>query len=151
MRSAIVFTLAIGLAAFCGCSRHSRNESSSRLAAREAPMTRSEEPASRKEPTRYDADNTARNARDRQAKTLTPLDQSEKASDLEVTQRIRKALVRDKTLSTNAKNVKIITIDGAVTLRGPVKDASEKQLIERTAIKVAGKHHVRDQLESAGS
>lgn len=110
-------------------------------------MTRNEEPASRKEPARTDADNTARNARDRQAKTLTPLDQSEKASDLEVTQRIRKALVRDKTLSTNAKNVKIITIDGEVTLRGPVKSETERTKIVARAKRIAGAHKVDDQLE----
>ena len=147
MRSAIVLTLAIGLPAICGCSTHSRNESSSRLSTREAPVTRNEEPASRKETARTDADNTARNARDRQAKTLTPLDQSEKASDLEVTQRIRKALMRDKTLSTNAKNVKIITIDGEVTLRGPVKSETERTKIVARAKRIAGAHKVDDQLE----
>jgi len=110
-------------------------------------VTRNEEPASRKEPARYDADNTARNARDREAKTLTPLDQSEKASDLEVTQRIRKALVRDKTLSTNAKNVKIITVDGEVTLRGPVKSETERTKIVARAKRIAGAHKVDDQLE----
>ena len=147
MRSVIVFTLGIAIAAFCGCSHHSRNDSSSRLSTREAPVTRNEEPASRKEPARYDADNTARNARDREAKTLTPLDQSEKVSDLEVTQRIRKALVRDKTLSTNAKNVKIITVDGEVTLRGPVKSETERTKIVARAKRIAGAHKVDDQLE----
>jgi len=96
-------------------------------------------------------DNTAVNARDRKNDALTAADQSDKSADIAVTQHIRQSIVADKNLSTDAKNVKIITIDGAVTLRGPVRDAFEKQLIEKAAIKVAGKHNVRDQLEGAGS
>jgi hypothetical protein len=96
-------------------------------------------------------DNTAVNARDRKNDALTAADQSDKPEDIAVTQHIRQSIVADKNLSTDAKNVKIITIDGAVTLRGPVRDAFEKQLIEKAAIKVAGKHNVRDQLEGTGS
>jgi hyperosmotically inducible periplasmic protein len=145
MRSAIVFTLAIGLPAF-GCSSHGRQDSPSRISGAEA-RTVHEAPVTRAESTRHDADNTARNARDREDKTLTPLDQSEKASDLEVTQRIRKSLVRDKSLSTNAKNVKIITVDGAVTLRGPVKSEKERAKIVANAKRIAGAGKVADQLE----
>jgi len=64
-----------------------------------------------------------------------------------VTERSRKALVRDKTLSTNAKNVKIITIDGEVTLRGPVKSETERTKIVARAKRIAGAHKVDDQLE----
>src|SRR5216684_4022303 len=78
------------------------------------------------------------NARDRKSDALTAADQSDKPEDIAVTQHIRQSIVADKNLSTDGKNVKIITIDGAVTLRGPVRDAFEKQLIEKAAIKVAG-------------
>src|SRR6202030_4487036 len=69
----------------------------------------------------HPADNTAVNQRDRGNDTVTPMDQSNKPSDLKMTQEIRRAIVKDDALSTDAKNIKIITIDGAVTLRGPVK------------------------------
>src|SRR5712691_4981551 len=65
-------------------------------------------------------DNTGRNVRDRSGDTVTPGDQSNNKADLNLTQQIRKALMADKSLSTNAKNIKIITNNGAVTLRGPV-------------------------------
>src|SRR5687768_13853172 len=68
-----------------------------------------------------DADNTDRNKRDRDNATLTPGDQGNTKEDIEVTRQIRRALMKDKSLSTTAKNIKIITKDGAVTLRGPVK------------------------------
>ena len=64
-------------------------------------------------------DNTRTNARDR-ATSITPLDQGNDPADLDTTQAIRKALMADSELSTNAKNVKIITNQGVVTLRGPV-------------------------------
>jgi len=153
MRSVLIVTIAIGLPAWVGCSSHSRDDSAQRVSRAEsraasAPtVTRNESAATRTELAGYDADNTARNARDRESKTLTPLDQSEKASDVEVTQRIRKSLVRDKSLSTNAKNVKIITVDGEVTLRGPVKSQKERAKIFANAKRIAGGHKVDDQLE----
>ncbi len=63
-------------------------------------------------------DNTGRNVRDRNEATKTPGDQSENEADRTITQNIRKAITADDSLSTNAKNVKIITNDGTVTLRG---------------------------------
>lgn len=83
----------------------------------------------------YDADNTGRNVRDRD-KTITPGDQSEDEVDRTITKNIRQALMADDGLSTNAKNVKIITIRRVVTLRGPVATAQEKELIERKASQV---------------
>ena len=65
-------------------------------------------------------DNTGRNVRDRSGATLTPGDQSESEADRTLTQQIRRAVVADDSLSTNAHNIKIITINGVVTLRGPV-------------------------------
>src|ERR1700738_3854393 len=67
-----------------------------------------------------DYDNTGNNVRDRNSMTVTPLDQSESESDRKITQKIRQAIVADDSLSTNAKNIKIITVKGIVTLRGPV-------------------------------
>ncbi len=95
-----------------------------------------------------DADNTARNERDRDDGTLTPGDQGNTASDREITQKIRKALVIDASgYSMTAKNIKIITADGKVTLRGPVKTDAEKTGIIAIAKNVAGDGNVEDQLE----
>jgi osmotically-inducible protein OsmY len=87
--------------------------------------------------------------RDRNDATKTPADQSENEGDRTITQNIRKALTDDDSLSTNAKNVKIITNDGTVTLRGPVKSEKEKSDIEAKAKQVAGVKRVDNQLEVA--
>lgn len=92
-------------------------------------------------------DNTGRNVRDRGDVTLTPGDQSESAADRTVTQQLRKAVVADDSLSTMAKNVKIITIDGVVTLRGPVQNPREKEIIEAKAQQIPGIHKIDNQLE----
>ena len=94
-------------------------------------------------------DNTGRNVRDRNEATKTPADQSENEVDRTITQTIRKAITSDDSLSTNAKNVKIITNDGTVTLRGPVKSEKEKADIEAKAKQVAGVKNVDNQLEIA--
>ncbi|PJD95245.1 MAG: hydrogenase [Parachlamydia sp.] len=94
-----------------------------------------------------DADNTGRNIRDRNPGTLTSFDQSEKETDRTISQNIRRALMNDPTLSTNAKNIKIITIDNIVTLRGPVNTAQEKAIIERIISQIAGIERLDDQLE----
>ena len=94
-------------------------------------------------------DNTGRNVRDRGGETKTPMDQSENEADRTITQNIRKALTADDSLSTNAKNIKIITNDGTVTLRGPVKSAKEKADIEAKAKQAAGVKRVDNQLEIA--
>src|SRR6185295_11652683 len=67
----------------------------------------------------HDADNSGRNVRDRDDKTLTPMDQGGSVSDRELTAAIRREIVKDDTLSSNAHNVKIVTRDSVVTLRGP--------------------------------
>jgi len=72
-------------------------------------------------------DNTAKNVRDRSDSTLTPGDQSKSEADRETTRRIRRALTSNDQLSTDAKNIKIITVDGKVTLRGPVKTQEEQK------------------------
>ena len=99
--------------------------------------------------TRTAATNTARNERDAGGGTVTPLDQSESAADRETTRRIREALVDRDELSTNAKNVKVVTSGGSVTVRGPVNTPAEKATVVAVAQQVAGRGKVVDQLEVA--
>jgi hyperosmotically inducible periplasmic protein len=93
------------------------------------------------------ADNTAKNERDRAPGALTPEDQSNKPSDLELAAKIRRAIVGADGLSFTARNVKIITEGGRVTLRGAVKSADEKARVEQTARKAAGPARVVSELE----
>jgi len=97
----------------------------------------------------YPADNTGRNARDRDSAMVTAGEQSSSQNDVRITQTIRKAVVEDTALSTNAHNVKIITRAGVVTLRGPVRTATEKASIEAKASHVSGVTGVENQLEIA--
>lgn len=92
-------------------------------------------------------DNTDVNERDRSSAATTPLDQRENQSDLRITQQIRQAVMADDSLSFTAKNVKIITAGGKVTLRGPVKSDAERSAIEAAARKVAGANQVDNQIE----
>jgi hyperosmotically inducible periplasmic protein len=92
-------------------------------------------------------DDTKVNERDRNAAALTPLDQRENETDLKISQQIRQAVMADKSLSFTAKNVKIITQGGKVTLRGPVNTEQERSAIEAAARKVAGATQVDNQLE----
>lgn len=78
---------------------------------------------------------------------LNPLDQGNSEIDIDLTQRIRKAVMADDTLSFKAKNVKIITRDGHVTLRGSVKTPEEKAAIGKSAVAAAGVAHVTNQIE----
>jgi osmotically-inducible protein OsmY len=79
----------------------------------------------------------------------TPMDQGENQKDLAITQEIRRSLMKDDLLSTTAKNVKVITADGVVTLRGPVNTQQEKQTIQDKARQVAGVLRVDNQLDVA--
>ena len=92
------------------------------------------------------ADDTGKNERDR-GDTQTPLDQGNGKTDLEITQKIRQAVVADDSLSVTAKNAKIITEGGKVTLRGPVDSARERSAIDAIARNVAGVSAVDNQLE----
>ena len=91
-------------------------------------------------------DNTAVNTRDRDGDAKTPIDQNENQADVDTTAAIRKRVV-DTKMSVDAQNVKIITQDGHVTLRGPVKSDTEKQRIEEIAHSVAGADKVDSELE----
>jgi hyperosmotically inducible protein len=95
------------------------------------------------------ADNTNVNKRDQAPDAVTADQQKENTSDREITQKIRRALVEDKTLSTYAHNVKVVAQDGQVTLKGPVRTADEKKAVEAKATEVAGTGHVTNQLSIA--
>jgi hyperosmotically inducible periplasmic protein len=92
-----------------------------------------------------DADNTARNAND--MNEPTSFDQGTSEADRELTQKVRQGVMDDGSLSTTAKNVKIITREGKVLLRGPVNSAEERSRIEAIAAGVAGTGNVRNELE----
>ncbi len=92
-------------------------------------------------------DNTAINERDRSNDTQTSGDQSNSSADLKITQAIRQALMKDGELSTSAKNIKVITENGKVTLRGPVKTVQEKAKVDQLAKSAAGGVPIVDQLD----
>jgi len=94
------------------------------------------------------ADNTKMNERDRNPNEPTADRQKDNRSDRELTQQVRKAIVKDKSLSTYAHNVKVITQNGMVTLKGPVRSEEEKKAIEAKAAEVAGQDKVTNQLTS---
>lgn len=95
------------------------------------------------------ADNTKANATDRDRHATTPTDQSNDQDAREVTAGIRRAVMDDKSLSTSAHNVKIVTDGDVVTLRGAVKSADEKQRVEALATKVATGKQVRNEMSVA--
>jgi len=94
-------------------------------------------------------DNSKTNARDAKAAKKTADDQSNASSDVEITQKIRKAVVDDANLSTYAHNVKIVTSKGKVTLRGPVRSDEEKNAVVAKAREVAGAENVVNQITIA--
>ncbi len=93
------------------------------------------------------ADNSGRNERDRSGETQTSGDQSNSKEDIQVTAAIRRAIMAEDSLSMTAKNIKIITENGMVTLRGPVQSDAEKTKIAQLAEKSAGGAKVVNQLE----
>lgn len=126
--------LALVLAfSFLGCGKN--NEAS-----------KSDEPA---QTAAVEPDNSGRNVRDADGTTKTAGDQSESETDRTITQNVRQAVTADDSISTNGKNVKIITVDGTVTLRGPVKSEQEKTNIAAKAQQIAGVKKVDNQLEIA--
>ena len=92
------------------------------------------------------ADNTKTNERDRSANAPTADQQKDNRSDRDITQQIRQSIVKDKSLSTYAHNVKVITQNGQVTLKGPVQSEGEKKAIEAKAAEVAGENKVSSEL-----
>lgn len=96
-------------------------------------------------------DNSQINKRDRDTSAMTPEKQSSDPKDVETTQKIRKEITKDDSLSTLAKNVKIITQGGKVTLRGPVNSPDEKTAIAKKAEQIAGAGKVENELEVKSS
>jgi hyperosmotically inducible periplasmic protein len=92
-------------------------------------------------------ENTERNVRDKAGTTLTPEDQKETKKDIKITAHIRKAVVKVKSLSVDAHNVKIITRNGVVTLRGPVESAAESMKVEKITKHTRGVVRIDNQLE----
>ena len=93
------------------------------------------------------ADNTKRNSSEQNKNTETAEKQSNSKDDMTLTQKVRQAVMKDGSLSMNAKNVKIIAQDGKITLKGPVESQQEKDTIGTEAGKIAGKDKVDNQLE----
>src|ERR1700730_15931025 len=93
------------------------------------------------------ADNTKINQRDRNPKEATADRQKMNPGDRETTKQIRQAIEKDKSISTYGHNVKVITQNGMVTLKGPVSSEEEKKAIEAKAAEVAGADKITSQLE----
>jgi hyperosmotically inducible periplasmic protein len=83
-------------------------------------------------------DNTKVNRQDRNANQPTADQQKNNATDLDLTKNIRRSIVEDKSLSSYAHNVKVISQNGTVTLKGPVKSEAEKSAIVSKAVSLAG-------------
>jgi|NGEPerStandDraft_6_1074524.scaffolds.fasta_scaffold314958_2 hyperosmotically inducible protein len=92
------------------------------------------------------ADNTGINKQDQSQEKLTADQQGETKNDREITRQIRRAVIADKSLSTNAHNVKIITVGGIVTLKGPVRSEEEKNSIEEKAAGIVGKTNIKNEI-----
>ena len=93
------------------------------------------------------ADNSKVNSGDQNPNAATADHQGKTGSDLTITQQIRKAIIADKSLSTYAHNVKIITQNGAVTLKGPVRSEDEKSTVAAKAAEVVGPDKVTNQID----
>jgi osmotically-inducible protein OsmY len=91
------------------------------------------------------------NQRDRDSSQATADQQQNNQADRQLTAQIRRSITKDKSLSMDAHNVKIISQNGAVTLKGPVDSEEEKKAIETKAAEVAGADKVTSQIEVKGN
>ncbi|MBL8886282.1 MAG: BON domain-containing protein [Phycisphaerales bacterium] len=133
-----IATTALGFGLLGGCERRSETP---------PPAPSSTRAVDTSAPSSAAPDNTAVNKVDRNSGTKTPMDQSNSKSDIDITASIRRAIMEDKEMSTNAQNCKIITEGGVVTLRGPVNSQAEKDAIEAKAKAASGVTRVDNQLE----
>lgn len=92
------------------------------------------------------ADNTKINQSDRNSGGGTADQQKENRPDRDITRDIRRSIIQDKSLSTYAHNVKVISQNGMVTLKGPVRSEEEKTTIEAKAAEIVGKDKITNQL-----
>lgn len=95
-------------------------------------------------------DNTKVNKQDRSPDAVTADQQKNDRSDRELTKKIRQAIVKDKSLSSYGHNVKVISQNGTVTLRGPVHSEEEKTAIEAHAAEIAGHDNVKSEIAVKG-
>jgi osmotically-inducible protein OsmY len=98
------------------------------------------------QPPDKEPDNTGINQRDRQPDAVTA-DKQKGNPDADITRQIRQAIVKEKAVSHYAHNVKVVTQDGVVTLRGPVRSEQEKDAVQAIAVRVAGESNVKNELE----
>ncbi len=102
------------------------------------------------QPAEHKADNTAVNKRDRQKSEPTADQQKGNVADRDLAKNVRRALVKDKALSAYAHNIKVISENGTVTLKGPVRSEDEKRAVEEKAAEVAGgSSNVRSEISVA--
>ncbi len=94
-------------------------------------------------------DNSKVNQRDRSVGAVTADQQGNSKEDVNRTAAIRKSIGQQKDMSTYAQNVKIVTLNNHVTLRGPVRDQREHDLIGKLAVDIAGVANVKNELEVA--
>jgi hyperosmotically inducible protein len=144
---------AAGLAAvLAGCDQMNTDQTGAPLPETSAPTTSdpttsttpsTSTPATEPTP----PNNTAVNERDASGATKTPIDQDETQADVNRTAEIRKRILDTEDLSVNARNAKVITSQGKVTLRGPVESEAERDTLAKIATDVAGAGNVDNQLE----
>jgi len=143
--------IALGALAL-GCDKNSGGTTGDRYnsSGSDASASRQTEPVDRYSNTNsalaVPADNTGRNVRDRSDATLTPEDQGSSEADRELTRKIRRAITESDQLSATAKNIKIVSVNGKVTLRGPVTTEQERQLVD-SIVKQFGVTTTDNQLE----
>lgn len=130
--STAAFVTVVALLGALGCNRNNQNDTEADTRGADAAV---------------EPDNTKKNAGDDRPNAVTAQDQGGSEQDREITQQVRQLVVKDDSLSMAAKNVKIVTIEGVVTLRGPVKSAEEKTTLASFAKNVAGVKRVDNELE----
>ena len=138
------FTLLAVLVVMTGCGQTNSTPSAAVPPESTAPAASGRTVRNTAEP-----DNTAVNKRDADSNAITPIDQKENQADVNLTAKIRRQVLEVKDLSVDARNAKIITADGKVTLRGPVSSSEERETLARIALEVAGEGNVDNQLEVA--
>lgn len=135
----LILTTAVGMLLLAGCN----DDNSTAKKPADYPPPASSQAAADK-PTAVD--NSAQNRNDGGEKGVTPFDQGNNEGDLAITRDIRQWMTKDETLSVNAKNVKVITNNRVVVLRGPVENAAEAERIASAARGIAGVARVDNQL-----
>ncbi|MGB8888418.1 MAG: BON domain-containing protein [Candidatus Korobacteraceae bacterium] len=91
-------------------------------------------------------DNSKVNQQDRQSSAPTADQQKNDSADLQLSREIRQSLIKDKSLSTYAHNLKVISQNGKVTLKGPVRSEDERDAVLAKATQVAGEANVNDEM-----